>query len=103
MRNSLPSPVRLTSIRPPWATTMPWTIDKPTPVPSPTGLVVKKGSKMRACVASSMPPPASRTASTMGSASPSAVGAERNSTVTTPAPVLLSMAWAALVSRLTMI
>ena len=29
---------------------MPWQIDSPRPVPTPTGLVVKNGSKMRATI-----------------------------------------------------
>ena len=40
---------------------MPQLTESPRPVPSPTSLVVKNGSKMRARVASSMPAPVSRT------------------------------------------
>ena len=40
---------------------MPWQTDRPRPVPAPTGLVVKNGSKMRARVAASMPAPVSVT------------------------------------------
>ena len=36
-----------TQIFPPLCVTIPWTVDKPSPVPFPTPLVVKKGSKMR--------------------------------------------------------
>ncbi len=42
--------------------TMPYTIESPNPVPFPFSLVVKKGSKMRACVAASIPKPLSDTA-----------------------------------------
>ncbi len=34
---------RLTSMRPPWRRTISWEIERPRPVPSPTGLVVKNG------------------------------------------------------------
>ena len=42
---------------------MPYTVDRPSPVPLPFSLVVKNGSKMRARVCSSMPQPVSVTAS----------------------------------------
>src|SRR5258708_1209047 len=34
-------------MRPPWRSTMPWTIERPSPDPSPTSLSVKNGSKIR--------------------------------------------------------
>jgi hypothetical protein len=40
----LPSSVA-SMIRPPCSLTMPWLIDRPSPVPSPSALVVKNGSK----------------------------------------------------------
>ena len=50
-----------TVIAPWWAATTPCTTDSPSPVPCPTGLVVKKGSKTRWRVSSSMPQPSSCT------------------------------------------
>jgi hypothetical protein len=46
---------------PPWDATMPCTTESPSPVPSPTGLVVKNGSNTRRRVTSSMPHPVSLT------------------------------------------
>ena len=46
---------------PPWLKTMLWHSDRPSPVPVPTGLVVKKGSKMRDRTASGTPLPLSAT------------------------------------------
>ncbi len=43
--------------------TMPYTVANPRPVPFPCSLVVKNGSKMRACVAASIPIPLSLTTS----------------------------------------
>src|SRR6185503_14015365 len=46
-RNVEPWPgTEATSIDPPCSRTMPATIESPSPVPSPTGLVVKNGSKI---------------------------------------------------------
>ena len=46
----------------PWCVRItPWTTASPSPVPWPTSLVVKKGSKMRGSVASGMPGPLSCT------------------------------------------
>ena len=42
---------------------MPCTSDNPSPVPMPTALVVKNGSKMRSSTCGAMPVPVSRTAS----------------------------------------
>src|ERR671922_182384 len=42
---------------------MPYTVDRPSPVPLPFSLVVKKGSKIRARVFASIPIPVSLTAS----------------------------------------
>ena len=44
--------------------TMPWQIDSPSPVPRPTGLVVKNGSKMRGSTSGVIPAPLSCTSST---------------------------------------
>ena len=44
-----------TPIRPPCAVTMPWQIERPMPVPTPCGLVVKKGSKIRRLTSGGMP------------------------------------------------
>jgi hypothetical protein len=43
--------------------TMPYTLDRPSPVPLPFSLVVKKGSKSYVLVCWSMPQPVSVTAS----------------------------------------
>src|SRR5436309_201101 len=60
MVNCVPLPGSLaTSIDPPWLVTMPWTTESPSPVPSPTAFVVKKGSKIRFFVSASMPQPVS--------------------------------------------
>src|SRR4029453_8873843 len=48
-----------TSMRPPWRSTMPYEIERPRPVPCPTGFVVKNGSKTRACTSGDMPGPSS--------------------------------------------
>src|SRR5467141_1050876 len=48
---------------PPVCFTMPYTVERPRPVPRPAGFVVKKGSKIRDFVFSSMPHPVSVTAS----------------------------------------
>ena len=62
--NSAPRPGALCTAMPPWwLFTMPCTTDNPSPVPSPAGLVVNSGSKMRSRVASSMPTPVSVTTS----------------------------------------
>ena len=46
-RKRVPWPgVLSTSRRPPWSWTMPWVMLRPSPVPSPTPLVVKNGSKI---------------------------------------------------------
>ena len=64
MENVVPQPGSLlTSTAPAFCLTMPYTVARPRPVPCPTGLVVKKGSKMWASVAASMPEPLSRTMS----------------------------------------
>src|ERR1700688_782530 len=56
MVNVLPCSRALrTSIAPPASVTIAYTSDRPSPVPRPISFVVKKGSKMRASVASSMP------------------------------------------------
>ena len=55
-RKRLPRPgVLSTSTRPPWSATMPWLTANPRPVPWPTGLVVKNGSKIRGRIAAGMP------------------------------------------------
>src|SRR5262249_46766827 len=57
-----------TSIAPPCASTIRRARGRPRPVPWPTGLVVKKGSKMRGMTSSGMPLPPSRTATSMPAA-----------------------------------
>ena len=52
-----------TWMSPPWPFTMPWTTERPSPVPSPTGFVVKNGSKIRRRISGRMPWPVSWTLS----------------------------------------
>src|SRR5690349_13203351 len=60
-----PRPTSLSSwMSPPLCLTMPYTVERPSPVPLPGSLVVKNGSNTRVRVASSMPVPVSVTAST---------------------------------------
>jgi hypothetical protein len=48
MTNRAPAPGNdSTAIAPPWPSTMPRASASPSPVPSPSGLVVKNGSKTR--------------------------------------------------------
>src|SRR5579883_3426225 len=62
MMNSVKAPGRVSrSIVPPCCfTTMSWLIDRPSPVPSPAGLVVKKGLKIFSFTSGGMPVPLSR-------------------------------------------
>ena len=56
----VPLPISVTkSSVPPWLLITLWAIDRPWPVPLPTSLVVKNGSKIRLRIASGMPPPVS--------------------------------------------
>jgi len=48
-------------IVPPCCFTIPYTVASPSPVPFPCPFVVKNGSKMCACVSSSIPVPVSLT------------------------------------------
>ena len=62
MRNWVPSPrADCTSTVPPARRTTSATVARPSPVPRPTPLVVKNGSKMRCRTSSGMPGPVSRT------------------------------------------
>ncbi len=62
MVNRLPRPGSLrTTMWPPACFTIPKHIDSPRPVPWPTSLVVKNGSKIWPIVAASMPTPVSST------------------------------------------
>jgi hypothetical protein len=62
MINSVNAPGSVsTSILPPCCLTMmSWVIERPSPVPSPAGLVVKKGSKIFSLTSGEMPTPLSR-------------------------------------------
>src|SRR5262249_29946226 len=74
VRNVAPVPGALsTSMRPPCAVTTPWLIASPRPVPLPTSLVVKNGSKMRSATSRGIPGPSSRMVTVTVSASASAV------------------------------
>ncbi len=48
---------------PPDCRTKPYTIERPSPVPAPVGLVVKNGSKAREITSGAMPMPVSLTRS----------------------------------------
>ena len=82
-------------MRPPCSRTMPWLIESPRPVPSPSGLVVKNGSNTCAASASDIPGPSSATST----ATPSSQRRARTTTV--PGRPVLAIAWAALLIRLT--
>src|SRR6266545_475198 len=63
MRSRVPAPGALSiCTNPPCCFTRPYTVARPSPVPFPTGFVVKNGSKARCRVASSIPSPVSSTA-----------------------------------------
>src|SRR5207245_10867780 len=63
MRNVAPSPGALTTeIVPPCSLTIPYVMDKPRPVPFPTSLVVKNGSKIRRSSPDGIPCPVSTNA-----------------------------------------
>ena len=57
-----PSSVATSSVPPCCLTTMSWLRDRPRPVPSPAGLVVKNGLNIFASASSGMPVPLSRMA-----------------------------------------
>ena len=60
IRITVPWPGSLsTVITPLLCCTIPYTVERPSPVPSPTGLVVKNGSKIMDWVARSIPMPVS--------------------------------------------
>ena len=60
MRKVLPLPTSLSTSRaPPNRVRMPWQIESPSPVPRPTGLVVKNGSNSRDMCSAEMPQPVS--------------------------------------------
>jgi hypothetical protein len=71
-------------------------MDSPSPVPMPTGLVVKKGSKMRGSTSGGMPVPVSLTATTAWPRSSFRVAMRISLEWVRPS----GMAWAALTSRL---
>src|SRR5436190_5799763 len=63
IRNVAPSPgVLATEIVPPCSLTIPYVLDKPRPVPFPTSLVVKNGSKIRRSSPDGIPCPVSTNA-----------------------------------------
>src|SRR5262249_54377806 len=88
-RNVVPPPGTLsTSSCPPWAETTLWLMARPSPVPAPTSLVVKNGSKRRPSSSGGMPDPSSRMATTAASPSMRVV------TQMFPAPTIASQALA---------
>ena len=61
-QNTLPEPGVLATLTVPFdCFTMPYTVERPRPVPRPGSFVVKNGSKICVTVAASMPWPVSRT------------------------------------------
>ncbi len=82
-------------MRPPCSRTMPWLIESPSPVPSPSGLVVKNGSNTWAAMLSGIPGPLSVTST----ATPSSQRRARTTMV--PGRPVDAIAWAALLIRLT--
>ena len=70
--------------RPPHCSTMPWTIDRPRPVPLPIPFVVKNGSVARSSVSLSMPTPWSTTH--RRTYSPEGSGSDRQPEMTMPPP-----------------
>ena len=82
-------------MRPPCSRTMPWLMERPRPVPSPSGLVVKNGSNTCAASASDMPGPSSTTSTATQSSQ------RRARTTTVPGRPVLAIACAALLMRLT--
>ena len=83
-----------TVMRPSWASMMPIQRLSPSPVPSPTGFVVKNGSNTWRRCSGGMPGPLSSTTIL----TPFPLSAVR--TVSTPSRPLALMAWAAFVKRL---
>ncbi len=58
MRKVVPARGSLsTQTKPSLCFTMPYTVDSPNPVPWPSGLVVKNGSKIRVCTSGGIPLP----------------------------------------------
>src|SRR5262249_48947385 len=89
IRKVVPVPGALSaSMRPPCAVTTPWLMARPRPVPCPTSLVVKKGSKTRRRTSGGMPAPSSRT-ETMAESPSTRVVSQRF-----PSPAIASQAFA---------
>ena len=82
-------------IRPPCSVTMPWQMESPSPVPSPSDLVVKKGSNTLAAISSGIPGPSSETVT----ATPSSH--LRTVIRMWPLRPVVAIAWAALFTRFT--
>ena len=61
---------------------MPYAVESPSPVPRPTSLVVKNGSKMRSCTSRGMPTPLSSTISATRNGSPATASGSRISRLT---------------------
>ena len=69
-RNVEPRPTSLSTVSsPPSDATIPWQMESPSPVPSPTGLVVKNGSNRRPMISGGIPDPVSWTSTTARPAS----------------------------------
>src|SRR5438034_843295 len=91
-----PAPGRVSRVmRPPCSFMMPWQMESPSPVPSPSRLVVKNGSKTRAASSSVIPGPESVTLTAMLSPTRRAVIQIR------PDGASLAIAWHALLITFT--
>src|SRR2546427_523063 len=94
--NVAPAPGRVSRVmRPPCSFMMPWQMESPSPVPSPSRLVVKNGSKTRAASSSVIPGPESVTLTAMLSPTRRAVIQIR------PDGASLAIAWHALLITFT--
>ena len=96
IRNVVPRPTSLsTASSPPKRVMMLWHTNSPSPVPTPTGLVVKNGSKMRERISGGIPAPVSLTSTITWSCT------ERSFTrISLRSGCPAGMACAALISRL---
>lgn len=94
IRKAAPPPGRSATPRvPPWALTIPWQMLRPSPVPSPAGLVVKKGSKIRSAMAGATPGPLSAT-TRVRAGPPSAAARAVRTSITRGGSTCLRACWA---------
>src|SRR5437879_3907696 len=96
--NVAPPPGLVSSVmRPPCSFRIPWQIDSPSPVPSPSPLVVKNGSNTCAAISSAIPGPES----VMLTATPPPARCGFAATQMRPLGASLAIAWFALLMRFT--